>query len=332
MVDASVIVSIVIAVISFLGTLVVAFISHVTAQKLEANRHDMDQRLEEMREERQDARDLAALTAKYSQPLMVAAYELEHRLYELLEYPISKEHLEMEEGLEDIKIFTCYKFAVFLAWTHILKSKTQYFSFATDRNLRKIGDLILRVNEEFDRRRGNDGQNVGVWPGSRILVSERMIKNASYEKEVPLDTIVKGYDEFRSEWKALFRDPMAYFCQWIDDMLLARKEQRQHKDDALRCTQHNLVDMVQYLDDNKLYPHMRRVEGPWFCDCTECNPQDREKPLEYRGDTRLNDRGLRPWYIIDKVDRAYDASVPMKAVRAMTSTTGFNQALTGPKS
>jgi hypothetical protein len=186
--------------------------------KLEADRHEMDRRLKEIREKRQDARDLAALTAKYSQPLMVAAYELQARLYELIEYPISKEHLEMEEGLEDIKIFTCYRFAVFLAWTHILKSKTQYFSFTTDKNLRKIGDLILRLNEEFDRRRGKDRQNVGVWPGFRVLVSERMIKNASHENEVPLDTMVKGYDEFCKGWNTDFRSPMGYFCQWIDDM------------------------------------------------------------------------------------------------------------------
>jgi hypothetical protein len=75
----------------------------------------MDRKLEEMREERQDACNLEALTAKHSQLLMVANYELEARLYKLLEYPISKEHLEITEGLKDIKIFTCYRFAVFLA-------------------------------------------------------------------------------------------------------------------------------------------------------------------------------------------------------------------------
>ncbi|KAF1834275.1 hypothetical protein BDW02DRAFT_630499 [Decorospora gaudefroyi] len=165
MVEASVVVSIVIAVISFLGTLIVAFLNHVTTRQvethrekteetrhemnqklekdrhemtrtLEVDRHELDQKLEEFREKRQDERDLAALTARYSQPLMVAAYELQARLYELIEYPISKEHLEMEQGLQDIKIFTCYRFAVFLAWTHILKLKTQYFSFTTDKDLR----------------------------------------------------------------------------------------------------------------------------------------------------------------------------------------------------
>lgn len=367
MVEASVVVSIVIAVVSFLGTLIVAYLNnattvkvekhrekteinrremdqkltnerHIMDQKLDENRHVLDRKLEEFREKRQDERNLAALTAKYSQPLMVAAYELQARLYELIEYPISKEHLEMDEGLDDIKIFTCYRFAVFLAWTHILKSKTQYFSFTTDKNLRSIGDLILRLDEEFDRHRGNDGQNVGVWPGYRILVSERMIKSASHEKEVPLDTIVKGYSDFRQSWEADFRRPMGYFCQWIDDMLLDRKTQQAHHDDALRCTQHNMFDMVQLLDsdveDLKLYPHMRLVEEPCWCDCVTClvrHPDRAKERLKYRSDSRRDDKGLRPWYFKSKADRKYDASVTLEATQAMTCTDGFNQALTGSK-
>lgn len=342
MVDSTAIVSIVIAIVSILGTIVVAFVGHAKAFKLEEKRlkseerldekrSDLERKLQEFRETRLEEKELTTLTEKYSQPLMVAAYELQARLYELLEYPISKEHLETREGLEDIKIFTCYVFARFLAWTHILKSKTQYFSFTKDDNLKNIGNLILRLNEEFDRRRGDDGQNVGVWPGPRLLTSERMIKNDSHEKDVPLDTIVRGYDEFLRDWNTLFKVPMAYFCQWIDDMVEARKIRHGHWDDAMRCTQHNLVDMVQYLDDNKAYPGLRKAEKPYFCDCKDCNPEDREKPLEYRGDTRMNDKGLRPWYIHENLDRVYDKAIKLEPLKEMTYITGFNQALAGTK-
>jgi len=96
MVEASIIVSIAVAVLSLIGTIAVAAISY-------------------LRERRKDDKEIAVLAAKYSQPLMIAAYELQARLYELLEYPISREHVETVEGLEDIKIFTCYRFAQFLA-------------------------------------------------------------------------------------------------------------------------------------------------------------------------------------------------------------------------
>ncbi|OAL00265.1 hypothetical protein IQ06DRAFT_293652 [Phaeosphaeriaceae sp. SRC1lsM3a] len=331
MVDTATIISIVIAVVSFLGTIIVAFIGQATARDIEDKRAELEQKLDEFREKRQEKKDLAALTAKYAQPLMVAAYELQARLYELLEYPISKEHLEMREGLEDIKIFTCYSFARFLAWTHILQSKTQYFSFTTDKDLKKIGDLILRLNEEFDRRRGDNGENVGVWPGPRHLISERMIKNASHENDVPLDTIVSGYNVFLSNWKTHFMEPMAYFCQWIDDMVMARKIRKGGWDSAMRATQHNLVDMVQYLDRTKMYSsYLRKVKKvQWFCDCVTCNPEDRT-PLRYRGDSRHNDQGLRPWYVNEKLDRAYDEMITLEPLEEMTCTTGFNQTLAGP--
>ena len=76
---------------------------------------------------------------------------------------------------------------------------------------------------------------------------------------------------------------------------------------------------------------MRRAELPWFCDCTKCNPEGRDKPLEYRGDSRHNDKGLRPWYVTKNLDRSYDASVSLEEMMGMTCTAGFNQALAGKK-
>jgi hypothetical protein len=162
MVDTAIIISIVIAIVSFLGTIIVAFVSHETATKFEEKHDKLEPGLIAFRDKRQEEKELAALTVKYAQPLMVATNELQARLYELLEYPDRKEHLETNEGLGDINIFTWYTFACLLAWTHILKSKMQYFSFAEDEKLKKIGDQILRLNEKFDRRRGDDGRNVGV--------------------------------------------------------------------------------------------------------------------------------------------------------------------------
>lgn len=346
MVDASAIVSIVIAVVSLLGTLAVAVFSHfssralqatqaeteakiqatqaITERELEVHRNQLAQQIQEKQEERQGKKQLEDLTTRYSQPLLIAAYELEARLYELLEYPISKQHLESEEGLDDIKIFTCYKFARFLAWTHILKSRTQYFSFTKDSKLKNIGGLIFRLDEEFDRRRDKFGQNIGVWPGSRILVSERMLRDASNEKEIPLDTIVKDYKDFRHDWENDFRSPMGYFCQWIDDLVAGRKEREAHWDDAMRCTQHNLVDMIEVLDTSGLIHPLKRCEDPLECDCKKCNPLD-QSVIEFRGSSRYNDKGLRPWYDHRHADTFYDSSISTEAIKAMTCTKLYNQ-------
>jgi hypothetical protein len=338
MADTTAIFSIVIAVISFLGTLIVAIIGYVANSR--ANKRK-EAREKEAAEAAEKAR-IDTLSDTYALPLMVVAYELQARLYELVEYPISKEHLVMKEGLEDIKIFTCYRFARLLAWTHIIKIRTQYFAFAENENLKQVGYLILRLNEEFDRRRGDDGQNVGVWPGARHLTSERMFKDVSYdkdtphdkdapyEKDVPLHTVMRGYNDFYKHWDTLFKEPMAYFCQWIDDMVVGRKIRNEHWDDAMRCTQHNLVDMVVLLDKKAAFrPILRKVQKPHFCDCLEC--PEPKKTLAARADTRYNDKGLRSWS--DKKNRpnkAYDDTVTLERLEEMTCTTGFNQTLAGP--
>ncbi|KAH7110134.1 hypothetical protein B0J11DRAFT_599722 [Dendryphion nanum] len=359
--DAATIVSVVLAVISLLGTAAIAIVNHFSTQKLQRESHKATKKLQcdaqesnaelqrkaheasrklqeeaqrlsdkydQSKEERMEKKETEALVIKYGQPLMVAAYELQARLFELCQYPISKAHLESKEGLQDLKQYTCYKFAQFLAWTHILKTKAQFFSFTDDENLKKIGYLILRVDEEFDRRRGHDGENVGVWPGSRVLVSERMLIKVGDDKEVPTDTAVKGFHSFLEEWDALFKEPMGYFCQWIDDLVIARKVRSKHNDDAFRCTQHNLVDLVRYLDRNRMYPFIRKVKKtPWFCDCTMCNPKGRDKPLEYRSSTRHGDKGLRPWYRYDYWDPGYDAKINLESMQETTCKTGFDHAL-----
>lgn len=373
MVESSVVVSIVIAVVSLIGTVAAAIIGYWANEKeakerrlaeerlqaagiklehdsharlnlqnqylegkLQEQQSKLDEELQKKQEQRLDAKAIAELTAKYSPPLMIAAYELQARLFELLEYPISKEHLETVEGLEDIKIFTCYRFAQFLAWTYILETKTQYFSFTDDPKLQKIGYIILRLNEEFDRRRNRDGDNIGVWPGSRLLISARMIRDDVKEQDVPLDMIVKTYDIFRDEWAEKFKGPMSFFCHWIDRLVEGRLRHINNWDDAMRCTQHNLVVMVETLDTKSSINHSLRCEQVksthWFCDCRVCNwPEEWGHRLEYRKRSRDNDIGLKPSYKAEKaeMDSSYRESINMERFNSYTDTERFNPWLYG---
>lgn len=354
MVEASVIVSIIIAVISLLGSLAATVIGHFAARKeakergqlekrlqdegaqlqreSDARRTELERRLDEevkkREEQRQDEKEIAALIKIYSPPLMLAAYELQARLYELVEFPISKEHLETVEGLEDLKIFTCYRFAQFLAWTYIMELKTQYFSFTTDPDLMRIGDMVLRLYEEFDRRRNNDGENIGVWPGPRLLVSARMLRDVK-EKDISLDMIVKNYDTFHSEWATNFKQPMSYFCQWIDDMIDGRIQREEHWDDALRCTQHNLVAMVKVLDTNRLLTQSMQLAKPQplFCDCGVCDWNEKSSPLDYRKAGRDDNVGLATWHKSETmIDSGYKASIKLEGLRSYTDIKHYNQA------
>jgi hypothetical protein len=246
--DAATVVSIVLAIVSLLGTVAVAIAGHISNRSLQKQAEDaaivQDSKSQELthkydllKQEQQEKKETEALVFKYGQPLLVAAYELQARLYELCQYPISKAHLESKEGLQDLKQYTCYKLAQYFAWSHILRMKAQFFSFCEDEELKKVSTLILSVEEEFDRRRGYDAYNLGVWPGSRVLVAERMLLDVEKD-DVATETAVKGFHRFLKEWDTLFKEPMGYYCQWIDDLVVARKARFRHWDDAPRCTQH----------------------------------------------------------------------------------------------
>ena len=150
------------------------------------------------------------------------------------------------------------------------------------------------------------------------------------DKDTPLDMIVKSYDTFLDEWPNTFKSPMGYFCQWIDDMVDGRQNQYDHRDDALRCTQHNLVTMIELLDTKKsLIKMSKRAEPrPHFCDCGKCPWNADKLPLEYRKHSRHNDVGIVPWYKSEgKIDNAYKASINMEGLRSFTYLDRYNQTL-----
>lgn len=330
MANTDLIIPIVVAIIGLLGSALSLFLSWRT-------------------ERRTHKREVASLTAKYAQPLLVAAYDLQQRVFELVEYPISRQHLTTQEGLDDLKIYTCYLLAQYLAFAHILRTKTAYLSFTENRKLKRLRTIMYMIDEELDRRREPSTWNVGVWPAARVLVSERMLvkgdnaknddsKEGNAKGDHGDDSLdggfgveVKGFDQFYKQWSKEFRQPMGYWCEWIDDMLKGRLNKKSG-DAPLRCLQHLLVDLVDALDSHRTYvPEGRQAlkckSSSVDCDCyTEKGQQvdkrelcggsqdlcredhrlcrtdhgvcrtddDFDKALKARQMTRLGDKGLWP--------------------------------------
>lgn len=253
---------------------------------------------------------VSTLRDKYGPPLLVAAYNLQARLYELVEYPISQQHLTTPEGLEDVKIFSCYLLAQYLAHAHILRTQTEYPSYSkADEKLQCMRKIMYMIDEELDRRRDGNGYNVGVWPAARILAGERMMAKTTKVNAAldgGLGVTVRGWDQFRGEFDDRFREPMAFFCERIDLMLEGRKTDVAHLDAPLRRLQHLLVDLV----DPDEVEDLRCARSKTDCDCfgTKCmlkkknylkelahaDKQTKVKGmrLKARQDMRLEDQGL----------------------------------------
>ncbi|KAH7393091.1 hypothetical protein BKA66DRAFT_439202 [Pyrenochaeta sp. MPI-SDFR-AT-0127] len=304
---------------------------------LETFKSTLDKDLETFKSELEHMQTVSNLTEKYSQPLLVAAYDLQQRLYDLVEYPISRQHLSTPEGLDDLKIFTCYLLAQYLAYTYILRTKTGYLSFSKDLKLKQMRNMMYMIDEELDRRRDATGRNVGVWPAARILISERMIIREN-EMNDALDggfgVEVKGYGQFYKEWAKEFREPMGYFCEWIDLMLEGRVYRKPNNDAPMRCLQHLLVDLVGFLDHDRAYitqgpEKLKCNKSSVDCDCAgnECEGIDNLlKALKGRQDSRWNDagiwscNGLQKSRKTSRYDSTSDEQIDLQTVKNMTHT------------
>jgi hypothetical protein len=325
MVNTDLAIPIVVAAIGLLGSLLGIYMSYRSQKEidlemrgyeaklnetLETHKGEVTKKIDENKIQLDHEQTVSILTDKYSQPLLVAAYDLQQRLYELLEFPISRQHLTKPDGLQDIKIFTCFLLAQYLAYTYILRTKLGYLSFVKDERLIRLRKMLYIIDEELDRRRQRrDGHNVGVWPAARILVCERMLLKTETGRDAALDggfgVEVKGLNTFLEEWPSKFRQPMGYFCEWIDLMLDGRMKSLGHNEAAMRCLQHLLVDLLRELDKHGAYiPDFidinklkcKRSSVDCDCDGKDCKEDRKEKNLDEvlrtRQYSRLGDHGI----------------------------------------
>ena len=102
-------------------------------------------------DEHKQRREIKAEVRKYSDPLLVAAHDLQDRLWELLETKFTKFDRENHNGKENLDIFTCYLLAQFLAWTHILKIKTQFLAFYEDKSTSNLRKVLYKISDEFSK-------------------------------------------------------------------------------------------------------------------------------------------------------------------------------------
>lgn len=93
-------ISLIVAVVSLAGTFIVAIFSAWKQQTLENLKHN---------------RELDKEIKKYSGPLRVAAWELQERLYDIVETGVPAAHAEDEAGYEDLAVFSSFLLVQYLA-------------------------------------------------------------------------------------------------------------------------------------------------------------------------------------------------------------------------
>ena len=232
-------------------------------------------------DQRKERLEIKTQVRKYSDPLIIAAHDLQERLWELLETDTTYHDTHNENGKENINVFTCYLIAQFLAWAHILKTKAQYLSFNEDKSTSGLRRKFWQIGDELATCRYDEtGWIFRLWPGHQLGIAENMTAHITdAESPHPLSwSQFKDKEVHQAKFEYYFR-PMKESIRQLLDAKYRKKfkgSTAEIPDQRLRRLQHLLVDLVVLLDTSGQVQEerpLRRCGSARECDCEnrECN-------------------------------------------------------------
>jgi len=228
--------------IGFSGGLIAAFVSAVLAvrqsrmaERLARLNNDLE--TEVHRRTALLDRDLRAeeVLTRYREPLAAAAFDLQSRLYNILELDFLGKfggtHARAEEALRT----TLFRLAQYFGWTEILRRDIQFLSFPEAEETRLVSQLQSDIAKRFLADRY--GPALMIWSDEQRALGELMIVEEHGK------VLCMGYAKFR----AACDDTFAPWCERVRDEL-AQESAR----DRLREVQHLLCDLIETLDASRV--------------------------------------------------------------------------------
>jgi hypothetical protein len=247
------VVSIIIAVVSLIGSLVAAgFTGWISFYIDQVKRRS----------------EAKALIHKYRDPLALAAFDLQSRLFGLVQSPLLR-YSEDENKKDLIYVYTAFLVGQYLSWTYILRRQAQFVRFSTDTTNTTLNKILDSITEQFSR--DNQGEDpFMLWRGQQMAIGESMTQT----QEGQLYCI--GFAAFAKEYKS---DPE--FKKWfqpIESGIALLVDARAHGNSVasyrLRRIQHLLVDLVMLLDAERLKSEdptrKTKVDAAHECKCDKC--------------------------------------------------------------
>jgi len=162
--------AIVIALIALAGSVFSTIVTVFGAPALQA-RHDAKKALD-----------------NYREPLLAAAYELQARLYNILQLKFVERYISDDTAGKRTPAIesTLYVFAQFFGWREIIRREVQYLRFSRDRHTREIGRLLQETGETL--LSDKYGSQFMIWRVEQRGLGERMILCADGKMTCVWDT------------------------------------------------------------------------------------------------------------------------------------------------
>jgi hypothetical protein len=248
------VVSIIIAVVSLLGSLAAAgFTGWISFYIDQVKRRS----------------EAKALIHKYRDPLTLAAYDLQSRLWGLVQHNLLR-YIEDEDKKDLVYVYTAFLVGQYLSWTYVLRRQAQFLRFSTDKTNKQLNQILDAITNEFslDRHQGEDP--FMLWRGQQMARGELM----TLEEEQG-QLYCMGFAAYSHKYH---NDPE--FKKWFQPIetgiaLLVDANARGNSVATyrLRRLQHLLIDLVLLLDQERVasggYKQLK-VDAAHECRCDKC--------------------------------------------------------------
>jgi hypothetical protein len=190
--------------------------------------------------DRQQRHEAEAILARYRDPLASAAYDLQSRLYNILQMNfLGVYYKDNRNGKRDLAAeSTLYVVGQYFAWSEILRRELQFLDFRNRTQTRDVARLQEQIATLFSSDEAGLGPEFMLWRSQQRAIGERMI---SVEDSAPSCIGVATFSEqLRTE----------SFQQWFGPLEQDLATLAQTRSTRLRLLQHELVHLVQRLDSD----------------------------------------------------------------------------------
>ncbi|TGO45850.1 hypothetical protein BCON_0361g00100 [Botryotinia convoluta] len=154
--------SIIIAVISLVGSLVAALFTGWVSYHLDQAKQQ---------------KATAALIRKYRDPLTLAAYDLQSRIWGLLNSLL--DYVEDAKKRENIYTYTAFLIGQYLSWSYIFRRQAQFLRFSTEKTNQELNQILDAIKDQSSKdyshsRHSGEEDPVMLWRGQQMAIGELM--------------------------------------------------------------------------------------------------------------------------------------------------------------
>lgn len=241
------------AILALIGALGSALVTVIWQRGTEDRQQKADRemavlkyRLDEQAKASERRREQQKAVQKYAGPLSESAYELQSRIYNILEQDLLGVYLvngtpRQRSYVIDNSVFVI---AQYMAWTEIIRRDVQYIDLGQDKETKGLVDLQSQIQGLFLTDRTDFSSALMIFNGEQRGLGELMIR------DTPRGPECMGYNSFLSELSRSGREPLLDFLGSDIQAMTADSCKSRRR---LICLQHALVDLLDFLDPNFLH-------------------------------------------------------------------------------